>query len=142
MPLAAATAVACLGDSITAGFWQQPADLWPAKLQAILGDAYVVTSLGKAGHTAQREGDQPYWATEEWTRAKELTADIVILMLGTNVCHFPTTRQASHHPPPLTSPCHLLGRTRRHSTGMSPDTSATCATSSARHALPLRAGYC
>ena len=84
MPLAATT-IACLGDSITSGFWQQPHDLWPAKLQALLGDAYDVHNLGKAGHTAQREGDQPFWATEEWARAKELAADVVILMLGTNV---------------------------------------------------------
>ena len=84
MPLAATTIV-CLDDSITLGFWQQPHDLWPAKLQALLGEGYDVRNLGKAGYTAQREGDQPFWATDEWARAKELAADVVILMLGTSV---------------------------------------------------------
>ncbi|KAL1508216.1 hypothetical protein AB1Y20_004333 [Prymnesium parvum] len=76
--------VACVGDSITAGFWQPPEDLWPSKLQASLGQQFIVHNLGKAGHTAQREGDQSYWATEEWRRAKELQADMNIVMLGTN----------------------------------------------------------
>ena len=76
--------VACLGDSITAGFWQHPEDLWPAQVQASLGSAWQIINLAQAGKTAQRAGDQPYWDTQEWVRAQALQAEIVVLMLGTN----------------------------------------------------------
>ena len=100
------TVVACLGDSITAGFWQRTEDLWPSRLQEALGDEWRIVNLGKAGHTAQREGDQPYWATKEWARAKEMDADVVILMLGTNVR--PERTRTSHwsHPCDAKFSCH------------------------------------
>jgi hypothetical protein len=46
--------VACVGDSLTAGLEaSSQRQSYPMQLQAMLGDAYVVTNLGSSGATAQ-----------------------------------------------------------------------------------------
>ena len=56
---ATALAVACVGDSITAGAHSSgPTMTYPAQLQAMLDPAaYTVTNLGACGSTMQKHGD-------------------------------------------------------------------------------------
>ena len=54
--------VACVGDSITAGAHSSGGNhTYPAQLQMLLGDGYVVTNLGACGSTMTKHGDSPYW---------------------------------------------------------------------------------
>lgn len=76
--------VACLGDSVTAGFWQDSNDLWPARLQYVLGEAYRVTTFARAGTCAQTTADNVFAHAEESANAKAATSEIIILCLGTN----------------------------------------------------------
>ena len=47
--------IGALGDSVTAGFWQDPDILWPARLQQAVGEAsYRVVALARAATTCQR----------------------------------------------------------------------------------------
>jgi lysophospholipase L1-like esterase len=73
----AATIVACVGDSITAGGW-------PAKLGALLGNGYTVNNYGVSGTTLLKNGDSPYWNTQQFTDSHTVGPNIVVIMLGTN----------------------------------------------------------
>ena len=59
--------VACVGDSITAGYLSSNASFaypgrLPAQLDAKFGpDAYEVTNFGAGGATVQKGADSPYW---------------------------------------------------------------------------------
>jgi lysophospholipase L1-like esterase len=83
--------VACVGDSITAGYLSSNASFaYPGRLQAHL-DAkfgpgiYAVTNFGAGGATVQKDADSPYWnRTQYATFVNGSSYDIVILMLGTN----------------------------------------------------------
>ena len=79
-----ATQVACVGDSITAGYLSTCGLTYPNQLQSILGDRYAVTNYGVGGTTLLKHGDHPYWATKQFHEASSSAADIVIIMLGTN----------------------------------------------------------
>lgn len=85
-PLDGQIRIACVGDSITYGHgvsnW--PKQNYPAVLQNILGDSYNVQNFGVSGCTVQSGGDQPYTATERYTQGLDYSADIVILMMGSN----------------------------------------------------------
>jgi acyl-CoA thioesterase I len=73
----AATIVACVGDSITAG-------AWPGKLGTVLGNAYTVNNYGVSGTTLLKKGDVPYWNTGQFTQSHTVMPNIVVIMLGTN----------------------------------------------------------
>jgi MYXO-CTERM domain-containing protein len=73
----AATIVACVGDSITAG-------AWPGKLGTLLGNAYTVNNYGVSGTTLLKNGDFPYWNTGQFTQSHTVGPNIVVIMLGTN----------------------------------------------------------
>jgi len=73
----AATIVACVGDSITAG-------AWPGKLGTLLGNAYTTNNYGVSGTTLLKKGDVPYWNTQQFTDSHTVNPNIVIIMLGTN----------------------------------------------------------
>jgi lysophospholipase L1-like esterase len=79
-----ATKVACVGDSITAGYLSSCGLTYPARLQVLLGSKYHVTNYGVGGVTMLRHGDAPYWNTKAYTNAVASKSDIVIIMLGTN----------------------------------------------------------
>src|SRR5436309_1389605 len=53
------TKVACVGDSITAGAGiNDPAhNAYPAQLQKLLGDGYLVKNFGVSGRTLLKHGD-------------------------------------------------------------------------------------
>jgi lysophospholipase L1-like esterase len=82
---AAAIAVACVGDSITAGAGASDgAHAYPALLANLLGSGYVVGNFGHSGATLLRNGDLPYWMVGEFAASDAFAPDIVVIMLGTN----------------------------------------------------------
>lgn len=78
--------VACIGNSITAGYLlanpQQNA--YPAQLQNLLGDAYEVGNFGLSGATLLKKGHRPYVKTKAFTDVLQFKADIAIIHLGLN----------------------------------------------------------
>lgn len=83
---AAATVVkvACVGDSITAGYGAGGPDSYPNVLGKLLGASYQVANFGVSGATLMKSGDKPYWKEAAFTKAAEFAPDVVVLMLGTN----------------------------------------------------------
>ena len=55
--------VACVGNSITygTGIANRDKDSYPAQLQAMLGNKYLVGNFGKPGATLLRHGHRPYF---------------------------------------------------------------------------------
>lgn len=82
--------VACVGDSITAGYLASPAsNAYPARLQQMLdakfgNGSYEVSNFGAGGATVQRGADSPYWNRTQFAQWTNSTWDIVVMMLGTN----------------------------------------------------------
>ncbi len=76
--------VACIGDSITwgTGLEDRATESYPARLQALLGNAYTVRNFGAPGRGAYR--DNAYSATPEHAAALAWQPDIVISNLGIN----------------------------------------------------------
>jgi acyl-CoA thioesterase I len=70
--------VACIGDSITAGFG------YPEDLQKFLGEKYTVENFGFGGATVSLDGETPYMRDTIFIEAKTSQPNIVIIMLGTN----------------------------------------------------------
>ncbi|HXI55562.1 MAG TPA: GDSL-type esterase/lipase family protein [Polyangia bacterium] len=82
---AAATKVACVGDSITVGARSStPAKTYPAQLGVLLGADYQVMNFGVGGTTLLRSGDSPYVNTPQYGASGSFAPDIVLIMLGTN----------------------------------------------------------
>jgi lysophospholipase L1-like esterase len=75
--------VACIGDSITAGYKIGKGQAWPAQLSAMLGDKWSVSNFGVSGKTLMKTGES-YQATAQFKSALELKPDVVLIMLGTN----------------------------------------------------------
>lgn len=88
--------VACLGDSITFGAGVKGKEnTYPAMLQVLLGNDFVVKNCGENERTLQREGmlngpdaafnfPMTYWDSKVMNNAIAAQPDIVIIMLGTN----------------------------------------------------------
>ncbi|MBB2144700.1 sialate O-acetylesterase [Pedobacter sp. LMG 31464] len=78
--------VACIGNSVTAGYGlSNPSkNSYPSQLQQLLGDKYVVGNFGHSGATLLKKGHNPYYKTKEFTDALNFKADIVIIHLGLN----------------------------------------------------------
>ena len=78
--------VACVGDSITWGFTiLNPAKHgYPAVLQRLLGEEYVVRNFGHNDAAVRYGADTPYVTKRAFRDSLEWQPDIVILMLGTN----------------------------------------------------------
>lgn len=83
-PLPSATKVACVGDSITAGYLSSCGLDYPAQLQSLLGEKFAVANYGVGGTTLLRRADHPYWNTSNFEKATSSNADVVVIMLGTN----------------------------------------------------------
>jgi uncharacterized protein (TIGR03382 family) len=82
---AAATKVACVGDSITVGARSStPAQTYPAQLGVLLGADFQVMNFGVGGTTLLRSGDSPYVNTPQYGASGTYAPDIVLIMLGTN----------------------------------------------------------
>lgn len=78
--------IACVGDSITAGYGlsNPGTDSYPAQLQALLGTEFVVGNYGLSGSTALKRSDYTYWRSYQYRNSLKSKPDIVIIMLGTN----------------------------------------------------------
>jgi len=81
--------VACVGNSITEGFGlkDKKTQSYPARLQTLLGDRFLVQNFGLSGHTLMRGTDRPYMNDKKWFRFQKALAsqpDIVTIKLGTN----------------------------------------------------------
>eukprot|EP01046_Picozoa_sp_COSAG06_P005936 COSAG06_NODE_271_length_18677_cov_157.113360_7_plen_369_part_00 len=89
-PVRSATTVACVGDSITAGYLSSCGLNYPNQLQALLGEQYAVTNYGVGGRTMFKTVHLPpgdhasYWSTPQYAAALNSSSEIVVLMLGTN----------------------------------------------------------
>ena len=85
--------VACVGDSITAGYMASNASMaYPGRLQALLTSrfgkgSYNVTNFGAGGATVQRHADSPYWNRTQFDQFIKGTYDVIIIMLGTIIEH-------------------------------------------------------
>lgn len=78
--------IACVGDSITAGYTSSNPAVYsyPSQLQNLLGDGYTVGNYGKTGFALMKNVNKSYWGTDEHTNSLNSNPDIVVLMLGTN----------------------------------------------------------
>ena len=80
--------VACIGNSITAGY-NIPANLratksYPAVLGQKLGAQYVVQNFGVSSKTLLTQGGASYRSDPRFAQSKSWLPDIVILQLGSN----------------------------------------------------------
>lgn len=78
--------VACVGDSLTYGYLSSsPATKsYPARLQELLGDGYVVENFGRNSATLLNGTDMAYTDQAQYQASLQSNPDIVIIMLGTN----------------------------------------------------------
>jgi lysophospholipase L1-like esterase/fibronectin type 3 domain-containing protein len=78
--------VACIGDSITAGYALANPDTqsYPAQLQILLGSGYTVGNFGLSGATLLKQSDFTYWNSSQHTSSLASNPNIVVIMLGTN----------------------------------------------------------
>ncbi|MFV8322809.1 GDSL-type esterase/lipase family protein [Flavobacterium sp. LS2R12] len=78
--------VACIGDSVTAGYLLSDAanESYPSQLQILLGGQYEVKNFGHSGATLLKKGSTPYFKTKECADAIAYSPDIAIIHLGLN----------------------------------------------------------
>jgi lysophospholipase L1-like esterase len=78
--------VACVGDSITAGYGLADPGRYsyPAQLQSLLGSGFVVGNYGRSGATALKRSDNTYWNSSQYRASLRSQPDLVVIMLGTN----------------------------------------------------------
>lgn len=76
--------VACVGDSITAGFGAGRGNAWPDQLRKVLGKRWDVRNFGVSGKTLMNSGDSPYQKCGSFQAAKDFGPDVVVIILGTN----------------------------------------------------------
>jgi sialate O-acetylesterase len=78
--------VACIGDSVTAGYLlpNPMTDCYPSQLQIMLGNNYVVGNFGYSGATLLKKGQKPYYKTKQCADAIAFAPDVVIIHLGLN----------------------------------------------------------
>ena len=85
-----AVRIACVGDSITAGYLASNASFaYPGRLQSLLdakhgAGGFEVFNFGAGGATVQKGADSPYWQRDQYKQFISSTYDAVIVMLGTN----------------------------------------------------------
>ncbi len=80
--------IACVGNSITYGYGidNPKKNSFPAQLQTLLGEDFIVKNFGVSGRTLIKKGDYPYWETDAYKNALQFKADIVYIKLGSNDC--------------------------------------------------------
>ncbi len=80
------TRIACVGNSITFGYGIDGPETnsYPARLQALLGDGFLIGNFGKNGATLLTKGDTPYIRQQEFRNSLAFHPAIVIMELGTN----------------------------------------------------------
>jgi lysophospholipase L1-like esterase len=78
--------VACVGDSITAGYGlaNPGTQSYPAQLQAMLGSGYSVGNFGSSGATVLKRSDNTYWNGWAYRNSMQFKPNIVVIMFGAN----------------------------------------------------------
>ncbi|HRO70681.1 MAG TPA: GDSL-type esterase/lipase family protein, partial [Chitinophagaceae bacterium] len=78
--------VACVGNSVTfgAGLKDPSLESYPAQLQKLLGDRFVVSNFGVSGTTLLQSGHRPYTKTQAFRDALAYNAEVTIIHLGLN----------------------------------------------------------
>lgn len=78
--------VACVGNSVTYGYLlpEREKNAYPAQLQKLLGENYIVKNFGKSGATLLKMGHRPYTDQPEYQQALDFAADRVVIHLGLN----------------------------------------------------------
>ena len=78
--------IACIGDSVTAGYLlaNPQTESYPSQLQLLMGNQYEVKNFGHSGATLLKKGSTPYFKTEKCTEAIAYRPDIAIIHLGLN----------------------------------------------------------
>lgn len=78
--------IGCIGNSVTYGYTltEREKNCYPARLQILLGDKYLVKNFGHSGATLLKEGHHPYYKTTEFAAALAFKPDIAIINLGLN----------------------------------------------------------
>lgn len=78
--------VACVGNSITygTGIKDPRKDSYPAQLQQLLGEKYMVGNFGKPGATLLSKGHRPYVQQQEYRDALAFVPDVAVIHLGIN----------------------------------------------------------
>ena len=86
LPVKAVTRITCIGASITYGatFNDPATQSYPAQLQKLLGNNYVVSNFGVSSATLLRKGDLSYWNTQAYQLALQSKPDVVFIDLGGN----------------------------------------------------------
>jgi len=77
--------VACVGDSITAGYAVKSEDSYPTQLRSMVGNEFQqIRNFGISGTTLLKKGDSTYWNPNFLEAITDFQPHIVLLMLGTN----------------------------------------------------------
>ncbi|WP_316821361.1 GDSL-type esterase/lipase family protein [Pedobacter gandavensis] len=78
--------IVCVGNSITygSGLKDRSRESYPAQLQALLGAQYEVLNYGLSGATMLKNGNKPYWRSQEYQQVLKSNPDLVFIKLGTN----------------------------------------------------------
>lgn len=78
--------VSCVGDSITVGQGiEDLEDIYPVQLNCLLGSKYTVNPyFGKSGAAVWHLNPLPYTTTGHFIEAKNWTADVLVVCLGSN----------------------------------------------------------
>ncbi|MCV9934063.1 GDSL-type esterase/lipase family protein [Flavobacterium sp. LS1R47] len=78
--------IACIGDSVTAGYLLTNAttESYPSQLQVLMGNKYEVKNFGHSGATLLKKGSTPYYKTAACAQAIAYSPDIAIIHLGLN----------------------------------------------------------
>jgi lysophospholipase L1-like esterase len=85
-PVAAAVPIriTCVGASDVSSPTPYGTPNWPDYITPMLGYEYAITNCGASGTTMLKQGNAPYWNTQQYTNSLNSSPDIVIIMLGSN----------------------------------------------------------
>lgn len=76
--------LACVGDSITAGYSNTAGMSYPSQLAALLGSKWNVQNYGVNSRTLLKATPESYWSHTQFTAAQNFLPDVVVIMLGAN----------------------------------------------------------
>lgn len=76
--------ITCVGASDVASPTPYGTPNWPDFITPMLGYEYAISNCGASGTTMMRNGNLPYWNTQQYTNSLNSSPDIVIIMLGSN----------------------------------------------------------
>jgi lysophospholipase L1-like esterase len=76
--------ITCVGASDVDSPTPYGTQNWPDLIAPMLGYEYSISNCGASGTTMMRNGNLPYWNTQQYTNSLNSSPDIVIIMLGSN----------------------------------------------------------